>query len=446
MNLGAAPAAVSTSQLLSAQVGHLEEVIGRANLPGNLDGLLAHHILGERRRRSFDWNVNPMTPQWLADNDGRFEHAHGLAVLGYGLATFPGATSQIARQHLAAGLPNLMRRSPFQADGVTFVNDPGQVVGLALAVNVLRDDTPGAHEWLAGILHDSRLRTASPLLRVFHQHARTLIGAPATFTPDLHGTDPMDLAGLHWLAASVRSLTIKDPDDLRDLQSKLLNAIVLGPTGQINAPRAALLLEAAERIVSATVDELILGRSHVGVLLGRFEDAMRQWRHDGDHLEHPIKWPITSEREIQNIIWIMLRPVFDDLVDEETLRKIGHSTYRADFAIPSLGLLIEVKYARKAADFKVYEKEIFEDYVAYLTDNGPYRKMAVFIYDESVSVQEHGTTQNALLRLPNITDVIIASRPSHVPPPTSAPRQPRSTRRARTTNSDASPPATPSSL
>jgi len=42
----------------------------------------------------------------------------------------------------------------------------------------------------------------------------------------------------------------------------------------------------------------------------------------------------------------MLRPVFDDLVDEETLRKLGHSTYRADFAIPSLGLLIEVKYAR----------------------------------------------------------------------------------------------------
>jgi len=99
----------------------------------------------------------------------------------------------------------------------------------------------------------------------------------------------------------------------------------------------------------------------------------------------------------------------------ETLRKLGHSTYRADFAFPSLGLLIEVKYARKASDFKEFEKEIFEDYVAYLTDNGPYRKMAVFIYDESASVQNHGTTRNALLKLPNITDVIIACRPSHVP-------------------------------
>ncbi len=150
----------------------------------------------------------------------------------------------------------------------------------------------------------------------------------------------------------------------------------------------------------------------------------------GDHLEHQIEWRITSEREIQNIIWIMLRPVFDDLIEEETLRKIGHSTYRADLAIPSLGLLIEVKYARKAADFKVHEKEIFEDYVAYLSDNGPYRKMAVFVYDESVSVQEHGTTRNALLGLPNITDVIIASRPSHIPP-LPALRQQRTTRRPR---------------
>jgi hypothetical protein len=115
--------------------------------------------------------------------------------------------------------------------------------------------------------------------------------------------------------------------------------------------------------------------------------------------------------------------VFDDLVDEETLRKVGHSTYRADFSIPSLGLLIEVKYARKATDFKRFEKEIYEDYVAYLADNGPYKKIAVFIYDESVSVQEHGTTRNALLRLPHITNVIIACRPSHVPVPDWSPRR-----------------------
>jgi len=107
-----------TGQLLAAQITILKEVVLRANLPGNLDGLLAQHILGARRL-TFDWNVNSMTPEWLADNEHRFAHTHGLAVLGYGLTAFPSSASQIGRQHLTTGLPKLMRKSPFQTDGVT---------------------------------------------------------------------------------------------------------------------------------------------------------------------------------------------------------------------------------------------------------------------------------------------------------------------------------------
>ncbi|MFI7492075.1 hypothetical protein ACIBXA_27235 [Micromonospora echinaurantiaca] len=408
----------TTARLLTEQIAGLQDLLRHANLPGNLEGLLAHHILGERKL-TFAWNVDPLTAQWLSENEHRLAHAHGLAVLGYGLSAFPSALAHTARQHLAAGLPHLMRKSPFQTDGVTFVNDPSQIVGLALAVNAAHDEVPQARGWLADILQDARLQPATLLLELFQEHARHLVNATPRFKAGIRDIDdPVDLAGLHWLATSAKSLTVKDPDDLRLLQGKVLTAIALGQPGHISAFRAALMLEAATQIVTASVDELILSRNHVGVLLSRFEDAMRQWRHDGDDLDNPIRWPITSEREVQNIIWIMLRPVFDDLVDEETLRKRGHSTYRADFGVPSLGLLIEVKYARKAADFKTFEKEIYEDYIAYLSGNGPYRKMAVFIYDESVSVQEHGTTRNALLDLPDITDVIIACRPSHVPAPT----------------------------
>ncbi|GAA1632432.1 hypothetical protein [Catellatospora bangladeshensis] len=418
-----------TGTLLTAQLTGLEELVLQANKPGNLDGLLAHHILGARRL-SVPWNVDPMSEQWMADNEHRLAHAHGLAVLGYGLTSFPSPAAQAARRHLAAGLPPLMRKNPFQTDGVTFVNDPAQIVGLALAVTAAHEDVPPARAWLADVLHDPRLQPANLLLGVFQEHARQVLDTAPVLKPDiLSSDDPVDLAGLHWLASSAKSLSVKDPNDLRRLQSKILTTIALGQTGQVSAPRAALLMEAAAQIVTASVDELVLSRNHVGVLLSRFEDAMRQWRYDGDDLDNPVRWPITSEREVQNIIWIMLRPVFDDLVDEETLRKRGHSTYRADFGIPSLGLLIEVKYARKAADFKTFEKEIYEDYVAYLTGNGPYRKMTVFIYDESVSVQEHGTTRRALLDLPNITDVIIVCRPSHVPAPARTPR-----RRTRRTN------------
>ncbi|MFC7763094.1 hypothetical protein ACFQY4_37315 [Catellatospora bangladeshensis] len=130
-----------TGTLLTAQLTGLEELVLQANKPGNLDGLLAHHILGARRL-SVPWNVDPMSEQWMADNEHRLAHAHGLAVLGYGLTSFPSPAAQAARRHLAAGLPPLMRKNPFQTDGVTFVNDPAQIVGLALAVTAAHEDVP----------------------------------------------------------------------------------------------------------------------------------------------------------------------------------------------------------------------------------------------------------------------------------------------------------------
>jgi hypothetical protein len=41
----------------------------------------------------------------------------------------------------------------------------------------------------------------------------------------------------------------------------------------------------------------------------------------------------------------------------------------------------------------------------------------VFIYDASSSAQEHATTIDALLGVEGIADVVIASRPSQLPPP-----------------------------
>ena len=144
---------------------------------------------------------------------------------------------------------------------------------------------------------------------------------------------------------------------------------------------------------------------------------MRRWRWDDDSLASPIRWPIVSEREVQDILWLILRSVFEEVVDEETLPKVGHSTYRADFGLPSLGVLIEVKFARQHTDFKKIEKEVMEDSVAYLRGTTRYKEIVVFIYDESASVQEHDITAAALRELGNVTDVVIVSRPSRLPIP-----------------------------
>jgi hypothetical protein len=107
-----------------------------------------------------------MTPAWFADNAHRLNHANGLAVLGHGLASFPPAMPATAREH-PPYRAELMRRNPVQPDGVTFVNDPDQVVGIPLAVNAVRNDLPTAHAWFTVILQDPKLRPATLLLRIF---------------------------------------------------------------------------------------------------------------------------------------------------------------------------------------------------------------------------------------------------------------------------------------
>jgi len=176
-----------------------------------------------------------------------------------------------------------------------------------------------------------------------------------------------------------------------------------------------VLLKAANDIVNASIDQLILSKSHVALVLGRFQAAMRRWRWDPDTLQNPVHWQIPSEREVQDILWIILRSVFDDLKDEETLPKIGHHSFRADFGLPRLRVLIEAKFARQGADFEKIEREIMEDSVGYLNETDLYKEIIVFIYDHSSSVERHDLTRQALLSVPGISEVIIVSRPGMLP-------------------------------
>jgi hypothetical protein len=54
-------------------------------------------------------------------------------------------------------------------------------------------------------------------------------------------------------------------------------------------------------------------------MLLNFEPAMKRWRWDADELQKPIRWPVTQEREIHDILWLILRSYFPDVVDEDAL-------------------------------------------------------------------------------------------------------------------------------
>ncbi|MGH3275787.1 MAG: hypothetical protein ACRDNZ_15855 [Streptosporangiaceae bacterium] len=396
--------------------------ISTGNTPGNLDGLFARHVLDGRPVTGLTWDVNPASAQWLEGNRHRLDHAPVLAALGYGLELSTAGNLAAARAALASGLTRLMRRDPFQ-DRLTFVNDSRQVVGLGLAAHAMSADLPALRDWLLEILADERLQAAGRFQDLLQRHVRsTLDGQPVPVEPQ-PPDDAAVLALIQWMATAGTARLAAPAGQFTALQQRILKAALRTDPAMLTVPQAAVIHRAVTDILDASIDQMVLSRSHIGVVLRRFEAAMRRWRWDEDDLHDPIRWPVCSEREVQDILWLILRSVFEDVVDEETLPKVGHSTYRADFGLPRLGVLVEAKYARHRTDFKKIEKEVMEDSVAYLRNAGPYKEIVVFIYDESASVQEHDMTAAALRELGNVSDVIIVSRPSPLAVPDQRPRK-----------------------
>ncbi len=72
------------------------------------------------------------------------------------------------------------------------------------------------------------------------------------------------------------------------------------------------------------------------------------------------QWHIDNEYHVQNLLWVLLAPIFPDLDDEQYLTKIGQKNPRADLYIPSMKLIVEVKFLRAGEqDAEDYRRDFF---------------------------------------------------------------------------------------
>lgn len=406
------------TSLLGTCMQALVRKIERTNAPGNLDGLFAYHVIGNEPDFTLTWSMNSATEQWLAKNNQSLSHFHVLAVVGYALWHFENTAPTALRKAFTDGLALLRLRDPFPEDRNSFAYQPRAFLGIALGVTTLGEPGATYRSWLVELLDDHRCGSTIFSSALQYGYIRYILTGETMSVGDVKRyTDLQELAMLEW---SMRHKVVRLPDpqlELSRLQAQVLRRSLIVDISEFDSSQAAVIWSAIHASLARSVEQLVLSRNHVGMILRRFEAALRRWRwDDSTKMKRPINWAITSEREVQDIVWMILRSVFDDIVDEETLPKLGHSTYKADFGIPSLRLLIEAKFCREASDFKKIEKEIMEDAVAYLINiKERYDRIIVFIYDHSSSVQEHALTAAALRELPGIEDVIIVSRPSQLP-------------------------------
>jgi len=383
--------------------------IASANTSGNVEGLLARHIVGPDARLGISWSVD-CDLAWL-HRDYDPSRLPTVAALGYTVARQPDSALLSA---LEDGMHRATARDPALAGPGAALHDPSVLVGLALAAKQFEAEHKHFLSWMGNVVVSLRRPTVTrtdPL----HAYAGHLCGVNlGELQIDLEAP-LVHCAALDWWLSQVECASQSSVERRLALRSSIVERTLAENVARRSAHQAALLWRVLRAAVSEETSAVLRTRHTVSRLLAQFESCLRRWRWDSEHLKAPVRWPIRGEREVQDILWVILRGAFDDLEDEDTLPKFGHSSYRADFGIPSLGLLIEVKFARSAADFKTIEKEVLQDLVPYLRSPDRYREVLVFVYDDSCSVQAHDITARSLRSVDGVADVVIVSRPSQLP-------------------------------
>jgi hypothetical protein len=167
---------------------------------------------------------------------------------------------------------------------------------------------------------------------------------------------------------------------------------------------------------SATIRPSAITVEQVVNLLAGVSASLRHWTWE-DKARTPnsaiARWDVENEYHVQNLLWTVMAPVFPDIDDEEWLKSLGHHKPRADFAIPSLDLIVEAKFLRSGKNaFSQVIEEVAADASTYLHQGSPYRHIIVFVWDDMARTEEHAELRKGLLKIIGIRGAIVVPRPA----------------------------------
>ncbi|MHB8388893.1 MAG: PD-(D/E)XK nuclease domain-containing protein [Acidobacteriaceae bacterium] len=128
----------------------------------------------------------------------------------------------------------------------------------------------------------------------------------------------------------------------------------------------------------------------------------------------PVKWRVENEYHVQNLLYVLLAPVFNDIADEVYLQPVGQKTPRIDLYLPSLHTIIEVKYRKDTKkSFQALIGEIAEDASLYRA-GAKYKDALIvnFLWDCTRATQEHAKFKEGVLKIYGVKGCVVISAPS----------------------------------
>ncbi len=199
---------------------------------------------------------------------------------------------------------------------------------------------------------------------------------------------------------------------------RAIMAAVLEHHAQIDALGSAFLLASLLRLKASVVRSIrtdVMTIEDVLTLLRNVTRSLRDWtweERSRTKTGTPHQWHVDNEYHVQNLLWVVLAPLFSDFESEGYSKKIGFVQPRADLTIPSLKLIIEVKFAYASDSLKKIQRELSEDAAAYFPQGGSFDHMIAFVWDDAARTEEHSTLIQGLEKLDRIAGVVVVSRPA----------------------------------
>lgn len=348
-----------------------------------------------------------------------------VAVLGYAAAWRPGDSRVLAA--LGDGLAWLRGRRFFAANQpLGFEADGVALLGVAVGVMAMDDPTSRDSDgkWLATLLQQSLTLTQGA-----DEWDRSLLYAALLVAERPGRGEGETPSALHSATLASRQLT---PDLAAALAAKRLLSLsaeeelgvlqrIVTPHVTTVSPERAVTQRAALRWLMRQGATALPRRASVAdvvAILSAVPHALKRWPWEdkpktsraGAKLQ---RWDIQNEYHVQSLLWMILSPLFPDLEDEEYLQSLGHKHPRVDLAIPSLGLIIEVKYLREGTQsaFSGVVNEVSADTGLYLSIPSEFTQMVAFVWDDARSNNHHTEMLSGLRLLNGVADAVVVSRP-----------------------------------
>jgi hypothetical protein len=357
-----------------------------------------------------------------AKASGAERHFAHVAVLG--LAAQVGTLGEKEREALIAGLNVTVNREPVVAGTpMGFCID-----GVALASLILGAKSAGEDAlWskTCGWVRKCREATAGGQgLGVWQEWLLAKVSEHTGLNWALKGGDGPEAAEVR-VALQSRGIGAEASGSAKD-EGEALRLIRKPLPVNLGVPRAAIRLAALDwiRRDRPLCDLRTVTAENIGELLRRVPSGLKKWTWEdvprtkaSPAARH---WYVENEYHVQNMLWLVLAPLFPDLIDEDSTPKVGPVQPRADIGVPSLRLIVEAKFMRADDPPKKMVEQIAQDASLYLVAGSSYDKLIPFIWDDSRRTEHHEEMVRGLRQIAGVVDAVIVPRPGSIVPPSVA--------------------------